>query len=234
VVAVSFFNFIIAEETLNLCKQVDISFLSKERVEGELKDVFSNALKPALFFIQLQKMNKLEPFFNELNLEFNETLKLIDQGQKYISFINDKYVFNLCLLMIKMPQDKISTFFNRFSNDKKVMNKINNLLKALKMVENNFTNNTIIKLAFVSSKDELSFKYLLCTVYNKELKLEDIEIIYNDYLKEIKTFDITGNDLKNIGIANVRKYKFLLNKALMLHFDGFNKQTILERLITDE
>ena len=61
------FNFTIAEETIALCRNIDLSTLSKERIEGEMKKALLKAKKPSVFFESLRKMNKLGEWFSELS-----------------------------------------------------------------------------------------------------------------------------------------------------------------------
>ncbi|MBQ7718079.1 MAG: tRNA nucleotidyltransferase [Clostridia bacterium] len=60
------FEFEIADETVELCKTIDLSALSKERVAEELYKALLKAEKPSLFFTSLQKMNALSPWFDEV------------------------------------------------------------------------------------------------------------------------------------------------------------------------
>jgi tRNA nucleotidyltransferase (CCA-adding enzyme) len=60
------FKFEVAPETIELCGRMDVSALSKERVMGELEKALLRAEKPSVFFEVLRKMNRLEPWFSEL------------------------------------------------------------------------------------------------------------------------------------------------------------------------
>lgn len=59
------FGFSIADETTVLCKKMDISSLSKERVWEETKKALLKAEKPSVFFENLRIFGKLSPFFAE-------------------------------------------------------------------------------------------------------------------------------------------------------------------------
>ena len=61
------FEFDISKETISLCKEMNISKLSKERIEGELKKALLKANKPSIFFDSLRKMNHLNYWFKELS-----------------------------------------------------------------------------------------------------------------------------------------------------------------------
>ena len=60
------FDFSVAEETVALCRKIDLSLLSKERVEGELKKALLKAEKPSIFFETLRRMDALSVWFPEL------------------------------------------------------------------------------------------------------------------------------------------------------------------------
>lgn len=72
------FDFAIAEDTIALCRTVDVSALSKERVEIELTKALLKAKKPSLFFENLRKMEKLSFWFPEA-----EALIGVPQNPKY-------------------------------------------------------------------------------------------------------------------------------------------------------
>ena len=60
------FAFSIAEETIALCRQIEVSHLAKERVEAELKKALLKADKPSLFFSALRSMHQVTQWFPEV------------------------------------------------------------------------------------------------------------------------------------------------------------------------
>lgn len=60
------FNFTIAPETIELCRKIDITTLSSERVFDELKKALLKSDKPSVFFENLRIMNKLSFWFTEV------------------------------------------------------------------------------------------------------------------------------------------------------------------------
>lgn len=72
------FNFDIAPETIELCRNMDISTLARERVMSETEKALLKAEKPSLFFELLRKMNHLSVWFPEL-----EALIGIEQNPKH-------------------------------------------------------------------------------------------------------------------------------------------------------
>ncbi len=72
------FEFYVAEETIELCKTMELQYLAKERVMAELEKALLKAGKPSVFFETLRKMNQLNVWFGEL-----EALIGIEQNPKY-------------------------------------------------------------------------------------------------------------------------------------------------------
>ncbi len=60
------FDFLVAEETVRLCRRMALSHLPRERVEGELKKALLKADRPSIFFEVLRQMEQLEVWFPEL------------------------------------------------------------------------------------------------------------------------------------------------------------------------
>ena len=60
------FGFTVAEETVALCRGMDIKALPRERVEGELKKALLKAEKPSIFFTVLRQMDQLDIWFPEV------------------------------------------------------------------------------------------------------------------------------------------------------------------------
>lgn len=107
------FEFEIAPETIELCRTIDISTLSKERVEEELKKALLKADKPSVFFETLREMNQLRCWFPELEqligLEQDRvfhpegdvwvhTMEVIDRAAEYRDKASDAFCFMLLTL----------------------------------------------------------------------------------------------------------------------------------------
>ena len=91
------FKFSVAEETVKLCSEMDLSALSKERVTAELEKALLKAEKPSVFFEALEEMGQLSYWFPEVlalkgvpqNPNFhpegdvwNHTMKTLDTAAK--------------------------------------------------------------------------------------------------------------------------------------------------------
>ena len=60
------FGFRTAEETVALCRRMDLRHLPRERIEGELKKALLKAEKPSVFFETLREMDQLDHWFPEV------------------------------------------------------------------------------------------------------------------------------------------------------------------------
>lgn len=103
------FTFRISNETINLSKTIDLSALSRERINGEMEKALLKSNNPYLFFMYLKKMNQLDVWFPELKalidvpqnpiyhpegdvwnhtmLVLNEVAKLRDQSENPKAFM---------------------------------------------------------------------------------------------------------------------------------------------------
>jgi len=72
------FDFAVAEETIALCRRMDLTQLPRERIEGELKKALLKAEKPSVFFRVLRRMDQLDFWFPEL-----KALIGVEQSPKY-------------------------------------------------------------------------------------------------------------------------------------------------------
>ena len=60
------FDFEVADETIELCKTMDLSALAPERIMGELEKALMKAEKPSIFFDRMRQMEQLDFWFPEL------------------------------------------------------------------------------------------------------------------------------------------------------------------------
>ena len=103
------FEFTVANETISLCKSMDLTTLSRERVEEELRKALLKGKKPSIFFDVLKEMNQLDYWFKEIkeleNIDqdpiyhpegnvYIHTMQVIDRGVKY----NPSFEFMLLCL----------------------------------------------------------------------------------------------------------------------------------------
>ena len=86
------FGFRVAEETIALCRGMDLRHLPRERIEGELKKALLKADRPSVFFEVLRQTQQLDHWFPEL-----KALIGVEQNPRYHSEGN---VWNHTMLVL--------------------------------------------------------------------------------------------------------------------------------------
>lgn len=107
------FGFSVAPETVDLCKSIDLSALSSERVEAEFKKAMLKAVKPSVFFEVLREMDQLETLFPEVRSLIGveqdplfhpegdvwvHSMEVLDRAAMYRDKTSDPYSFMLLAL----------------------------------------------------------------------------------------------------------------------------------------
>lgn len=107
------FEFDIAEETVELCRTMELQYLPRERIEGELKKALLKAGRPSLFFEALRRMDQLDCWFPELKAlihvpqnpvyhaegdVWNHTMMVLDEAAKLRHRAENPYWFMLAAL----------------------------------------------------------------------------------------------------------------------------------------
>ena len=107
------FGFIVADETSELFRSMDLSALSRERVEGELKKALLKGSKPSVFFEVLRSVGGLDIWFPEvkalIGLEqdpkfhpegdvWTHTMEVLDRAAEYRNKTKNPYAFMLLAL----------------------------------------------------------------------------------------------------------------------------------------
>ncbi|MBQ9845412.1 MAG: tRNA nucleotidyltransferase [Oscillospiraceae bacterium] len=107
------FGFEIAEETIALCAAMDLTALSRERIEAELKKALLKSDKPSVFFENLRKMNQLDYWFIQLNSiigipqnphfhsegdVWNHTMMVLDEAAEHRNNARNPFGFMLAAL----------------------------------------------------------------------------------------------------------------------------------------
>lgn len=207
------FNFEIAEETIELCKTIDITALSMQRVEEELKKALFKSNTPSIFFKCLDKMNQLDYYFNDVNLEY------IDEANKYINNINNKYAYLLSSLSIDSTLEII-----RFTNQKDIIEYVENMRNN---IHKSYSNSNELYKIFYEVKDINDFIYLRKVLYKDEALFEE----YNNYKTLMSKPYVSGRDLIEAGYEPGEYFNEALKYATSLRLLGVEKQEALRVVI---
>ena len=107
------FGFDVDEATLALCKTIDLSALSRERVEEEMKKALIKSKKPSVFFEVLRKTDHLDGWFKEVKEMigvpqdpiyhpegdvYTHSMEVLDRAVLYQDKVSDPYHFALLAL----------------------------------------------------------------------------------------------------------------------------------------
>lgn len=107
------FGFHVADETLELCRSMNLSTLSRERVEEELKKALLKGRRPSIFFEVLRSVAGLDVWFPEMKniigVEqdpkfhpegdvWTHTMEVLDRAAEYRSEVEKPYPFMLLAL----------------------------------------------------------------------------------------------------------------------------------------
>ena len=108
------FQCTVAEETVLLCKGMELRHLARERVEGELKKALLKAERPSVFFEVLRQMDQLDEWFPELKAligvpqnpryhgegdVWKHTMMVLDEAAKLRHRVENPYAFMLSALV---------------------------------------------------------------------------------------------------------------------------------------
>ena len=107
-------GFTVAPETVELCRGIDTSMLSAERVEAELRKALLDGISPSVFFTVLEEMDQLGTWFGEIDrmrgIEqdpvfhpegsvFRHSMQVLDRAAEYRDKVSDPYSFMLLALL---------------------------------------------------------------------------------------------------------------------------------------
>ena len=205
------FNFKIDKKTIELCKSIDISKLSKQRVNQELYKALTASKDPTIFFINLSYMNQLDYWFNNPNID------LLAKANKYINNINNKYAYLLSALSINSSFD-----INKFIDENKIITYVNNMKQYINAEVNSDVD--IYKL-FTKLVDIIDYVYLRLAINEKDIFL--LEKI-NPFSQIMNEPYITGDDLIELGYKPGTDFASILEYVNELRFKQVPKQEAIK------
>ncbi len=114
-------GFTVHPSTVDICRSIDTSTLSAERVEAELRKALLEAEHPSVFFEVLREMDQLETWFSEIKMldgipqdpifhpegdVFVHTMQVLDRAAAFRDKAEDPYAFMLLALTHDMGKIK--------------------------------------------------------------------------------------------------------------------------------
>ena len=155
-------GFIIAEETAELCRRMDLSTLSPESIIGELENALVNSERPSVFFEELRRMEGLGFWFPELEAlagirqdpvfhpegdVWTHTMKTVDEAAKFRDQAERPFFFMMSALCHdigkSLATEEIGGTIHAYGHDekgqdlaKKLLDRLTNETKLKKYVLN--------------------------------------------------------------------------------------------------
>lgn len=236
------FDFKICEETMNLCKNIDISPLSKERVEAETFKSLLNSNKPSLYFENLKMMNQLNYWYPELDLNIHdyswtETMNKLNKSIAYSNQTDNPVAFMMTVLFCNLYQSNkdlcmIGKAMHRITDNRKIINYVLNMLPIIDKINTIFDKNQkeIINKLFYEAKSSNDLVLLFKCLENDN-KSNYLLKQYDEYQKIIAEDYVKGKDLIEMGIKSGKNYSKILDYATNLRLQGIPKEKALSLCI---
>lgn len=216
------FQFDISEETINLCKAVDVTSLSRERVFKELEKAILKSDKPSVFFKYLKEMDKLEPYFNDLNKLSEE--KFIDLMSR-IDNLEVKKV-ELVLSLIAFYTQTFETLLNPITNEKKLIKSVEINLKGLNLLNERLNDTLFRKVAYVTL-NQVYFNVLVQVMTDdSSFIIKQLELAKTLVSKPL----INSKDLLELGFKPGKEFGEILKFSMDLQVEGLSKDEIIKKI----
>lgn len=223
------FGFKIASETIELCKTMDLSTLSKERIAGELTKALLKAKKPSVFFNSLYKCEQTEWFKEVYALKgikqnsvyhpegdvYMHTMSVLDQASELFPTGIDEPDRYLPFMLSALCHDfgKVNT---TEMNNKGKLCALNHEITGIP-IANEFLNRIYNNKSFIKYVDNMIEYHMKAhSCFNNKAKVRTTNLMF-DKLLYPKDFihlvyaDSTGHNLDSL---DNRQFNMFLEKAM--------------------
>ncbi|MGN1406290.1 MAG: CCA tRNA nucleotidyltransferase [Erysipelotrichaceae bacterium] len=207
------FNFRIADKTVELCKSIDTSALSRERIEEELKKALIKADKAEIFFECLKKMNQKDIWFK--GIDKLDYLKKYECNRKYVS---NRYYFMVLLIAFNNG----SEFIESFSNNRELKAYVKRYLKLYGLIDNR----TLFIESYLQDNFD-DFVYILSDDEKNRVKA------YLENIDKIKLKLVKGDELLALNIRPDENFGKMLKAVNRLVIEGMNRDIALDKILKE-
>jgi len=216
------FQFDISEETINLCKRIDVTSLSRERVFKELEKAILKSDKPSVFFKSLKEMDKLEPYFNDLNKlseeKFTDLMRRIDS-------LETKKV-ELVLSLMALYTQTVETLLNPITNEKKLIKSVAINLKGLNLLNEDLNDALFRRISYVTL-NQVDFNVLVQAITDdSKFIIKQLEMAKTLVAKPL----INSKDLLELGFKPGKEFGERLKTSMDLQIEGLSKDEIIKKI----
>ena len=226
------FNFVIAPETLDLCRSMDISNLPIARIYMEFEKAMLKSIKPSIFFKLLKDMNHLREYFPSLSLLDNKNFDMMCRKIDNLKIRNIENILSIIAITLKTNTDTdILSFLDLFINKKALKNKVLDNCNAFVEMNNDFNGVLAVrKLASQTSNNTDNIKEIARVFINCEEIFNKFNNLYDDSIKFMDIKLVETKDLFRLGFKPSKEIGLALKDALNLQINGLTKEDILETL----
>lgn len=245
-------EFDIDENTISLCKSLDVSNLPKERIYEEVKKGLLKANKPSIFIQKLMEVEKLDAIFPGIHVDdqkLQQVYELLDNSARNKQYSNHSEYFMFASLIYGLKRmDRnlnISHITKRLTKDKAFTESIQNLIANKLNLDDNrqgqsmMSDYSLRKLAIASIDkykifnidDVILLDKLSVTGKEKKIANKMLEEKVNQIgLNEKRTMEriYTGDDLKRLGIPVSKVYGSILDNVFEMQLQGATDEKIQE------
>ena len=240
---ISRLGFVPDNETIALCKKMDIGELSVERIQWEIdKRLKGQYIRDGReFLFETEVFQKRHPdfyFLLEENWQKTEVLNNINKYTENDMNMVERFLFIFVLFEEILPEKlgKIEEIYNSFSRNKKDINRALDSWKALGVL----TDFVFEKITFekgimllMEIKDINPIRYfefwqdIHCLDKLKE-RISEAKRMMGISLATVPL--VTGDDLLKIGIKPTDSFKEILRECLSMQIQGLGKNEIIEKI----
>jgi len=129
------FGFAVADETTAISAGMAVDALAPERVMGELEKALMKAARPSIFFTELKKMNRLDPWFRELDAlpedALARTMARLDAAAARRSLAQRPLDFMLAAVCAGLGPAGAAAFVHRLTNAVEATRYVLNMVECL-------------------------------------------------------------------------------------------------------
>lgn len=205
------FKFKIADETISLCKSMDIANLPKKRIFDEFEKACTKG-NVGIFLEELYRMNQLCSYFGDIELK---SIRYIKNNW------HKSYDVELALSIIEYLNK--NSIIENFVEKKSLINKVKNTVCLLKQ----YINKDITLNDVILKSEDISLFIKLANFF--DIKVEGY---ITTTIKNMENL-ITGKDLINVGLKPNKDFKNLIYLANIKQLEGFSKEKALQIVLNN-
>ena len=239
------FGFSIAPETIELCRGIDLSTLSKERVVEELKKALLKAEKPSIFFESLRAMDQLSVWFPELEQLIQDpkyhpegdvwvhTMEVIDRAAAYRDKVTEPFRFMLLALTHDLGKivatEEVKGRIHAYGHEKKGMALVENFVRRLTGEKG--VNAYVLNMVPLHMKPNVAaYSQPAMKSTNKmfDQAIEPEDLICKDTMDKPH---VMGRDLVAAGFEPAEDFSEILAYAHKLRLAGIDKESALKQTL---